>query len=69
MIWEVMCCVYCGQCCLRLTSVLPIVFQVQGVLQEYLLAMTTDEQLHNHTAMVRLLVFFFALNNTDSICF
>lgn len=24
---------------------------VQGVLQEYLLAMTTDEQLHNHTAM------------------
>lgn len=30
------------------------VFQAQGVLQEYLLAMTTDEQLLNHTAMVRL---------------
>lgn len=29
------------------------VFQAQGVLQEYLLAMTTDEQLLNHTAMVR----------------
>lgn len=35
------------------------VFQAQGVLQEYLLAMTTDEQLLNHTAMVRLYILFF----------
>lgn len=42
------------------------VFQAQGILQEYLLAMTTDEQLLNHTAMVRLkLLFCFCIIITD----
>ena len=34
------------------------VYQAQGILQEYLLAMTTDEQLLDHTAMVRLSLLF-----------
>lgn len=38
---------------------LSCVSQAEGVLQEYLLAMTTDEQLLNHTAMVRLLLVTF----------
>ena len=42
------------------------VLQAQGILQEYLLAMTTDEQLLNHTAMVRLkLLFCFCIVITD----
>ena len=46
-------------------SNLWLVSQAQGILKEYLLAMTTDEQLLNHTAMVRLLhlVCFVSLNN------
>lgn len=35
-----------------LVTSLWFVFQAQDILQEYLLAMTTDEQLLNHTSLV-----------------
>lgn len=39
----------------NIVSRLLCVSQEKNILQEYLLSMTTDEQLLNHTAMVRLL--------------